>query len=187
VVAGTGGVSAAGTVAGPGAPYGASGSPAAAVRNLRKSFGGVPAVDDVSFAVDEETKRAYRETIIPYWKGKTHRDRLFEAVDPAWKAPRVVYLANPSDPVTWWDMATLYRRPAWMDSPTGFDLPGHLQWWPVVTWTQVVVDLINGFGAASGHGHNYGRNVVAGWAAVAPPAGWAPADSVRLQELLQLG
>ena len=40
----------------------------------------------VSYAVDEETIRAYRENVIPYWKGKTHRDRLFQSVDPAWKA-----------------------------------------------------------------------------------------------------
>ena len=40
----------------------------------------------VSFKVDEETKQAYRDIVIPYWRGKTHRDRLFRAVDPEWKA-----------------------------------------------------------------------------------------------------
>ena len=40
----------------------------------------------VSFKVDEETKRIYRETIIPYWTGMTHRDRLFASVAPEWIA-----------------------------------------------------------------------------------------------------
>ena len=33
---------------------------------------------------------------------------------------------------------------------------------------QEVFDLIAGFSAASGHGHNYDVDVVSGWAAVAP-------------------
>ncbi len=40
----------------------------------------------VSFKVDEETIQAYRETIIPYWKGKTQRDRVFANMSPEWKA-----------------------------------------------------------------------------------------------------
>jgi uncharacterized membrane protein len=47
-----------------------------------------------------------------------------------------------------------------------------------------VADLIAGFGAPSGYGHNYGIDFVTGWAAVVPPAGWTTADSVRLQRHL---
>jgi formate C-acetyltransferase len=38
----------------------------------------------VSFKVDEKTRNAYRDTIIPFWKGKTQRDRLFNAMDEEW-------------------------------------------------------------------------------------------------------
>lgn len=38
----------------------------------------------VSFKVDEETHKAYEEVIIPFWKGKSHRDRLFHEMDQAW-------------------------------------------------------------------------------------------------------
>ena len=31
----------------------------------------------VSFRVDEETRKAYEEVIIPYWTGKTNRERIF--------------------------------------------------------------------------------------------------------------
>lgn len=41
--------------------------------------------EKVSFKVDEETRSLYRDEIIPFWKGKTHRDRVFGAMTPAWK------------------------------------------------------------------------------------------------------
>ena len=40
----------------------------------------------VSFKVDAQTRKAYEEVIIPYWTGKTHRDRIFANLDASWKA-----------------------------------------------------------------------------------------------------
>ncbi len=39
----------------------------------------------VSFKVDAETKKIYKEKIIPFWQGKTNRDKIFEALDQEWK------------------------------------------------------------------------------------------------------
>jgi len=39
----------------------------------------------VSFRVDEETFRVYRDTIIPFWKGKTLRDMIFSSVSDEWR------------------------------------------------------------------------------------------------------
>ena len=38
----------------------------------------------VSFRVDAETRQAYRDVIIPYWKGKTQRDRVFASMKAEW-------------------------------------------------------------------------------------------------------
>jgi formate C-acetyltransferase len=38
----------------------------------------------VSFKSDEETRRIYKEKIIPFWEGKTHRDRIFNLMDREW-------------------------------------------------------------------------------------------------------
>ena len=38
----------------------------------------------VSFMVDEKTRKAYEEIIIPFWEGKTNRDRIFRNMDQAW-------------------------------------------------------------------------------------------------------
>jgi len=39
----------------------------------------------VSFKVDTETKKIYEEKIIPFWQGKTHRDKIFSVLDQEWK------------------------------------------------------------------------------------------------------
>lgn len=38
----------------------------------------------VSYRVNEETRRIYRETIIPSWQGKSNRDRLMNQMFPEW-------------------------------------------------------------------------------------------------------
>jgi len=38
------------------------------------------------YTVDDDTKRAYKEKIIPYWKGKSMRDMIFREMSNEWKA-----------------------------------------------------------------------------------------------------
>ncbi len=38
----------------------------------------------VSFQVDEEVRRVYRDEVIPFWKGNTNRDRIMAAMDRRW-------------------------------------------------------------------------------------------------------
>jgi len=38
----------------------------------------------VSFRINEETRKIYRETIIPFWQGKSNRDRLMNQMFPEW-------------------------------------------------------------------------------------------------------
>lgn len=38
-----------------------------------------------SFKVDAETKRAYKEEIIPFWKGRSMRDRIMSEMTPEWQ------------------------------------------------------------------------------------------------------
>ncbi len=41
--------------------------------------------EKVFFKVDQETKKAFEEVIIPYWSGKTNRERIFENLSAEWK------------------------------------------------------------------------------------------------------
>ena len=96
----------------------------------------------------------------------------------------VVYLTQPSDPVTWAGYASLWSKPTWMRGERGYDVPDGTMWFPVVTMVQEVFDLMAGFSTPPGHGHNYNASIVYGVAAVAAPEGWTQDDSGRLTAVL---
>jgi len=99
---------------------------------------------------------------------------------------RIQYLQHPSDPVTWWNWYIAWRPPAWVtDRPHGPDLPQRpVGWFPFVTWICTSADLIQGFGAPAGHGHNYNDAWAQALAGVAAPPGWTDAKTVQLQEAM---
>ncbi len=41
--------------------------------------------EKVSFKVDRETRKAFEEVIIPYWTGRTNRERVFNNLSTEWK------------------------------------------------------------------------------------------------------
>ncbi|MBS3818436.1 glycyl radical protein [bacterium] len=41
--------------------------------------------EKIPFAVSEEVKKLYREEIIPYWKNRSIRNRIFKVISPEWK------------------------------------------------------------------------------------------------------
>jgi uncharacterized membrane protein len=126
-----------------------------------------------------------------YDNGRTVR--FSEAIDaadvgrvagPPWVGTRVLFLQHPSDPVVWWSPDLLFGRPDWLIEPRGQDRTALMRWTPVVTFWQVSADLTNAEGMPGGHGHNYGNDIVDGWAAVAPPDGWTAADTERVRAAL---
>lgn len=129
----------------------------------------------------------------PVWRPVYHDGAIVRArngpgdaagYENAWEMPRVLYYHHPSDPVGYWNWETLWKPQEWTDDPIGYDVPDSVRWVPFTTFTQVVVDLINGFSASVGHGHNYNDTFVDGWSVVAPRDGWTEADTIRLQDHL---
>jgi uncharacterized membrane protein len=97
---------------------------------------------------------------------------------------RIQYVQHASDPVTFWSFDTLWSQPEWMDDPRGPDVPDGGPWVPFVTWTQGVFDLMAGFGAPPGHGHDYAPSWPGAWAQVVAPDGWSAADTQALSTFL---
>jgi uncharacterized membrane protein len=134
-----------------------------------------------------------REDGSPVWKpeydgGATVRfangaDDLVD-VDPAWEAPRLLYVQHPSDPVTFWNVSDFWSPPPWMDDPRGPDVPEGGPWFPIVTGLQGVFDLMAGFGAPAGHGHDYRLAWPGAWAQVVPPNEWVASDTEALSTFL---
>ncbi|MGW0036619.1 alpha/beta-hydrolase family protein [Gordonia sp. NPDC003376] len=70
--------------------------------------------------------------------------------------PRTV-LANPSDPVTRWSVASLWRPPSRPDDTRTVGRAAHTPpWLPVVSFVQTSVDLLTSLDGAAGTGHRYG-------------------------------
>ena len=42
--------------------------------------------EKIAFTVDEDTRRIYRDEIIPFWQGKTIREKMFNELPEEWKA-----------------------------------------------------------------------------------------------------
>lgn len=111
------------------------------------------------------------------------RSPTLAGIDPSWQAPRVLYVQHPTDPVTFWDESWFWSRPEIMDAPRGEAVVAR-HWFPVVTGIQGVFDLMAGFGAPPGFGHDYRLDYVRAWAQLAPPTGWTDAKTEDLETLL---
>jgi len=105
----------------------------------------------------------------------------FAAVPGTWSRPRVAYLQNATDPISFFSFDLLWSRPDWLRAPRAPDVSRDMAWLPVVTFWQVAADLALAGSVPDGHGHSYGAAAVDGWAAVAAPEGWTAADSDRLK------
>jgi uncharacterized membrane protein len=110
-------------------------------------------------------------------------DNLGRPPDP-WAHPRIVYLQHASDPIAWWNPDLLLRKPDWLREKRGYDVPGDMEWLPVVTFLQVSADMAVAVDVPDGHGHRYVKDVADGWAAVLQPPAWTPDKTERLRLML---
>jgi uncharacterized membrane protein len=102
-----------------------------------------------------------------------------------WEHPRVVYLQQASDPVVWWSPQLLLQRPDWLREPRAPDVLTDVHWFPIVTFVQVTVDLLNGYAVdLDGYGHRYGGVILDAWLAIAPPPDWDEADRANIEDAL---
>lgn len=98
-----------------------------------------------------------------------------------WGDMRLMFLQYSSDPIVFYEPASLWRAPAWMREPPAPDVSPDLSFTPVVTQFQLVVDMILANTAPAGHGHAYyARDYIGPWVAVTGPEGWTDGDSARL-------
>ncbi|OJY36938.1 MAG: hypothetical protein BGP06_13820 [Rhizobiales bacterium 65-9] len=99
-----------------------------------------------------------------------------------WGPIRLVYLQYASDPITFFEIASLYRRPAWMIGPRGPDVSPDLRWYPVVTFMQLLLDVMMATQSPMGHGHVYaGAHYIDPWIAVTDVRDWSPDEIARLK------
>ncbi|RMX08842.1 hypothetical protein D8I35_02145 [Corticibacter populi] len=97
------------------------------------------------------------------------KNTLDEAPTP-WGAYRVVFLQYASDAVTFFDPQSLWRRPAWMQTPLGPDVSPDMRWIPVVSFLQLAFDLMVAVEPPKGYGHVYAfEHYADAWASLTTP------------------
>ncbi len=102
----------------------------------------------------------------------------------SWPTPRVLYMQNGSDPVTWWSVDLLFARPDWLDGSRPPDVSPQMRWYPVVTFCQVTLDLVAQWDVPDGHGHRYVAAPARGWVDVLSPPEWTKQDTDRLVSII---
>jgi len=107
------------------------------------------------------------------------------APNAAWGPMRIVYLQYASDPVTFFEYRSLYREPDWMRPPRGPDVSPQVQWYPVVTLLQLMVDKFMSTDAPIGYGHVYApAHYIDAWIEVTDVRNRSPEEIMRLKQHL---
>ena len=131
-----------------------------------------------------------RETATPAWRpalGDVPELRIentagdISASDLDWPHPRVLYVFHPTDGVGTWSPSHVYRPASWTQPPQGIGVPERVQWFPIVTFVQESADLMAGFSAEPGFGHDYTNVFVKAWTAILPPEDWDSEDAARIE------
>jgi len=99
-----------------------------------------------------------------------------------WGPMRIVYLQYASDPITFFETSSVYRRPEWMNRPRGRDVSSSFRWFPLVTFLQLTLDVAAATTAPMGYGHVYApEHYIEAWMEVTAPEGWSAEDLQRLK------
>lgn len=103
----------------------------------------------------------------------------------AWGPMRVIYLQYASDPVTFFEYRSFYRKPDWMLLPRGPDVSPQMRWYPVISALQLAADKFMAIAAPIGFGHVYApEHYIDAWTEVTDVRGWSPEEIARLKQHL---
>ncbi|RDC68913.1 hypothetical protein DLJ49_19560 [Rhodovulum sp. 12E13] len=99
-----------------------------------------------------------------------------------WGDMRLMFLQYPSDPIVFYEPASLWRAPTWMREPPGHGVSPHLRFVPVVTQFQLAIDMALSTTTPAGYGHSYyAQDYIEPWVQVTAPEGWTAEDTERLK------
>lgn len=112
----------------------------------------------------------------------TNQNNALDLPDASWGPMRIVYLQYASDPITFFDAATLYREPDWMKAPRGPDVSEQVRWYPLITMLQLTVDMAIATTSPMGYGHVFApQHYIDAWQAVTDPPNITAGDVTRLK------
>lgn len=99
-----------------------------------------------------------------------------------WGPMRIAFLQHASDPIVFFSYDSLHREPDWLWGERGPDVSPILNWYPVVTFLQLGMDMALALEPPPGHGHDYASaDYIDAWRALIEPPGWDDAGIASLK------
>lgn len=112
----------------------------------------------------------------------TNQGGGLDVADVPWGPVRFAFLQHASDPIVFFSYDSLHREPDWLRGERGPDVSPILNWYPVVTFLQLGVDMALALEAPPGHGHDYApADYIDAWRALVEPPGWDDAGIAALK------
>lgn len=97
-------------------------------------------------------------------------------LDGEWLPNRFIYLQQAGDPIVFFRVDSLFREPEWLQEGTRSPkAPSEMKWYPVVTFWQLIFDMVTATSDAlpDGNGHRYSSDAyIRSWVAVTEPPDW---------------
>jgi uncharacterized membrane protein len=101
--------------------------------------------------------------------------------DRPWGPMRIAFLQYPSDPIVFFDYASVFAEPEWMVGKRGEGVSYDFHWYPIITFLQLGMDMALSTTSPIGFGHVYSAaDYTDAWYALVEPHGW---DNARLDAL----
>lgn len=99
-----------------------------------------------------------------------------------WGPIKIAYLQHASDPIVFFSFHSAWRQPDWFKGERGPDVSPILNWYPVVTFLQLGMDMALALEVPPGYGHMYGASdYIDSWRALVEPPGWDDATIEKLK------
>ncbi len=151
---------------------------------------GPPFVNDLHTEVVTSRDAGSPEWRPIYSDGRTVRfasEEGFADTPGPWGDTRVVYLQHGSDPVVFFSPSLAWGVPDWLlEGERAPDVSERMNWFPLVTFWQVALDLPGAGNVPWGYGHMYSKQAnTESWVAVTNPEGWTPEKTAELVATLE--
>lgn len=151
---------------------------------------GPPFVNDLHGRLEAGRDAGSPASLPVYEDGRTVRfgnaEGGFDRGGPSWGPTRVAYLQYASDPTVFFSSDLAFTEPDWLkEGQRGPDVAPTMDWFPLVTMWQVLLDMPAGTAVPAGFGHMYSaQDNLDAWAEITQPPGWGDDKRERIVEVL---
>jgi uncharacterized membrane protein len=116
----------------------------------------------------------------------TTQEDALDIPGSSWSRMRLVFLQYASDPITFFEVASVYRPSDWMADERAPDVLESLRWYPLITMLQLAVDMLVCTDVTTGFGHVFAaEHYVDAWVTLTDPEDWHIEDTERLKDLFR--